>query len=201
MWKSEEIFFVCSAAVNTVVFHVCIWVSDPGWLSLKYLHLTVSWKQLLAASDKCRCATSSMSLTVSWQQRPPDSNLVWTLTFSLGENYPLTCGELWCPGGQLPPTAWWIPNLRYTGATVVGPTPGRHRQEPPAEAPWSGIIARVTTVTTFSPRSHLKNSKSRRQLAGHAARTADVRNSHRSIVRKPEGNVIFGRPNSRWEEY
>lgn len=105
---------------------------------------------------KCQHATECQ-LT---GERPPDTTVVWKVRLTLWEEHPVTCGELWCPGGLLPPTASWIPNLRYTGAIVVGPTTGRHPQVPPADPPWSDITVKVMTATTCSRRNRPRSSKS-----------------------------------------
>jgi len=40
---------------------------------------------------------------------------------------------------------------------------------------------------------------SRMRLAGHVARTGDMRNMYKIFVGKPEGKIVFGRPRRRWE--
>ena len=120
----------------------------------------IRWVFSLWTRTRSGISTTSMSLSATWQKRPPDSTIVWTLRITLLEDHPVTCGELWCPGGLLPPTASWIPNLRYTGAIVVGPTTGRHPQVPPADPPWSDITVRVMTAKTCSRRNRPRNSKS-----------------------------------------
>ena len=119
----------------------------------------IRWFVLLWSGTLAGNSTVNMSLSVSWQERPPDSTFVWTFRLTLWEEHSVTCGELWCPGGLSPPIASWIPNLPYTGATVVGPTTGRHPQVPPAERPWSDITVKATTATMYSRRSHPRNSK------------------------------------------
>jgi len=37
-------------------------------------------------------------------------------------------------------------------------------------------------------------------LAGHVARTGEIRNGYKILVSKPEGKRPFGRPRCRWED-
>jgi hypothetical protein len=49
----------------------------------------------------------------------------------------------------------------------------------------------------YSPTSIIRIMKSKRmKLAGHVARTEELRNVYRLLVVKPEGNISLGRPRS-----
>jgi len=151
-------------------FHACLpsvihlRPSEHLILVMKTFHpvtiTNIRWFVLLWSGNLSGNSTIDMPPSVSWQERSLDSTVVWTFGLTLWEEHPVTCGELWCPGGLLPPIASWIPNLRYTGATVVGPTTGRHPQVPPAERPWSDTTVKVMIATMSSRRSRPKNSKS-----------------------------------------
>jgi hypothetical protein len=158
-------FFLINLAVFTCVS--CLWCT---FVHLNFsvsvmktqFSLTVTnfyWFASLCGRTWSANSTTNMSLTVSWQERTPDSSVLWTFRLTLWEDQPVTCGELWCPGGLLPPTASWILNLHCTGVIVVGPTTGRHRQVPPADPPWSDITVRATTAMMCFPRNHPRTSK------------------------------------------
>jgi hypothetical protein len=87
----------------------------------------VSWKQLLAVSDKCRCATSSMSLTVSWQKKPLDSNLVRTFYVFTWWEQSVNLWRVVVPRGAAPPDSVVDPqpplHWGYSGGANTWPTP------------------------------------------------------------------------------